>query len=247
MVQDYSTTNTHIWNTSNLKAGDYRLEVDVKSADQPASVAYQTVANITYHLGIACSSAGLAVNPASGVGHTGGSVIMTGSSATCPNPLYKFWIRDPGAAWSVVQNYSSTTTHTWGPVGTYHVGQYSMEVDVRDSSSTAAYDTVKNITYNLVGCTGATITASPPTAVHGAGPIVLTATATCPGTATFRFWIRDPGSTWSIVKDYGTGNTYTWAAANQKAGVSNIEVDVRDQGSLDAYEFATSGQTITLT
>jgi len=251
MVQDYSLTNTHVWNTTGLPNGDYRLEVDVRSQDEPSSVAYDTVANITYHIGPPpCANAGLAVAPASGTGGTGGSVVMTGSSTGCPNPVYRFWIQDPGSRWSMSQDYSATTTHTWGPVGTYHVGQYNMEVDVRDASETVAYDVVKNITYNLVGCTGATITGAPPTtAPTGAADVTLTATATCPAgaTPTYRFWIMDAGSRWSMVQDFSTSNTYTWAKGNQRIGVAHIEVDVRDQGSFDTYEFATQGQTYTYT
>ena len=248
MVQDYSASNTYTWNTkSTMVAGNYNFEVDVRSADESSSVPYDVVAHNIYHLGIACTNALLTNNPVSGTGHTGGSVLMTGSSSTCPNARYRFWIRDPGSRWSMVQDYSATTTHTWGPVGTYHVGQYSMEVDVRDTSSgSAAYDVVDNVTYNLAGCTGATITATPSSGTHGAGNITLSATATCPGTATFRFWIQDPGSRWSMVQNFGTSNTYTWAAGNQKAGTSHIEVDVRDQGSLDVYEFATSPQNVVL-
>jgi N-acetylmuramoyl-L-alanine amidase len=246
MVQDYSVTNTFNWNTTGLANGDYRLEVDVRSIDE--SVAYDVVVNITYHIGPApCTAANLTVAPAS-PGHTGGTYTMTGSSASCPNPVYRFWVQDPGRAWSIVQDYTATTTHTWGPVGTYHVGDYNMEVDVRDASETTAYDTVKNIVYHLAGCTGATLTPVPNGGVHGAVPVTLTATATCPGTATYRFWIFDAGGTrWSMVQDFSTSNTYTWAAGNQKAGTSRIEVDVRDQGSLDVYEFATSGLTDTLT
>src|SRR6266571_2073194 len=70
MSQDYSSTNTFLWKTVGLPAGDYRLEVDVKSQDEAASVAYDTVKVITFHLGIPCTSAGLAVSPASGTGHT---------------------------------------------------------------------------------------------------------------------------------------------------------------------------------
>jgi len=249
MVRDYSTIPTFSWNTANLKDGSYNLEVDVKSLDEDSTIAYDTVAHLIYTLGPTCTAATLGTAPASGSGHTGGSVTMTGGSSSCSNPLFKFWIKDAGStSWSIVQNYSSTTTHIWGPVGTYHVGQYSMEVDVRDSASSATYDTVHNITYNLVGCTAATITPVPNGGIHGAVDVTLTATATCPGTATYRFWMLDAGGTrWSMVKDYSTSNTYTWVKANQKAGVTKIEVDVRDLGSADVYEFATQGQTDTLT
>ena len=249
MVQDYSTSNKFNWNTTGLANGDYNLEVDIKSFDEPNSIGYDLVVHLIYHIGPPpCANAGLAVNPASGTGHTGGSVVMTGSSTGCPNPVYRFWIQDPGSRWSMSQDYSATTTHTWGPVGTYHVGSYNMEVDVRDSSENVSYDVVKNITYSLVGCTGATIVGAPASPqVTGAGDVTLTATATCPGTAEFRFWIMDAGSRWSMVQDFSSKTTYTWAKGNQRMGVAHIEVDVRDVGSLDTYEFATQGQTYTYT
>jgi hypothetical protein len=246
MVQDYSTTNTYNWHTTGLANGDYNLEVDVRALNEPTTDAYDTVTHLIYHIGPApCATANLTVSGGSSAttGPTGGTFTMTGSSTGCSSPVYRFWIRDPGRAWSMVQDYSATATHTWGPVGTYHVGQELMEVDVRDASESTTYDVVHNLTYNLVGCTGATIVPVPSGGVHGAVAVTLTATATCPGTPTYRFWIRDPGSRWSLVRDYSTSNTYTWAAANQRAGTSNIEVDVRDQGSLDDYEFATAGQT----
>ena len=250
MVQDYSSTATHIWNTTGLANGDELLEVDVRSADEPSTVAYDTVKNIVYHIGPPpCTAAGLNANPASGTGHTGGTITLTGSSASCPNPVYKFWIMDPGSRWSVVQNYSATTTHAWGPVGTYHVGQYRLEVDVRDASEATTYDTVSNLTYNLVGCTAASITAVPVsgTVAHGAGPVVLTGHATCPGTATYRFWIRDPGGRWSMVQNYSTTATYTWAAGAQKGGASFISVDVRDQGGADSYEATAASNPYNMT
>lgn len=249
-VQDYSTTNTHNFNTTGKANGVYNLEVDVRSQDENTSgtPSYDFVLFAQVVIG-ACTNAGLAVNPASGTGHTGGSVLMTGSSSNCASPVYRFWVQDPGRAWSIVQDYSATTTHTWGPAGTYHVGTYNMEVDVRSAGATNSYDSVANISYSLVGCTGATIAGVPASPqANGAGDIVLTATATCPGTPNYRFWIFDPnGSHWSMVQDYSAANTYTWKAGNQRRGVSKIEVDVRDAGSLDSYEFATSGQTYTTT
>jgi N-acetylmuramoyl-L-alanine amidase len=251
MVQDYSTTNSYNWNTTGLPTGDYRLEVDVKSSDEPNSIGYDFVKNMTYHIGTAPCTALLTVTGGTDATHggTGGTFTMTGSSTGCTTPTYKFWIQDPGRAWSVVQNYSATATHTWGPVGTYYLGQYRMEVDVRDATNTTdAYEAVSNVTFNLIGCTAATLTAAPPTAVTGAAPVTLTATATCQGTPTYRFWILDPGGAhWSIVKDFSVSNTYTWAAANQVKGLSHIEVDVRNQGSLESYEFATQGITYTFT
>jgi hypothetical protein len=122
-----------------------------------------------------------------------------------------------------------------------------MEVDVRDASETTSYDAVSNLTFTLTGCTVAGLTGAPPSpSVTGAGDVVLTATSTCPRAATYRFWILDAGGThWSIVQDFSTTATYTWKAANQRMGTAKIEVDVRDQGSLEVYEAVTQGLTYT--
>jgi N-acetylmuramoyl-L-alanine amidase len=253
MVQDYSTNDTYNWNTAGIANGDYKLELDVKSYDEPNSIGYDFVINKTYHVGPPPCTASLAISGGSGptTGATGGTYVMTGSSTGCPNPTYRFWILDPGGPhWSMVQDYGLTTanTHTWA--GTYYLGAYKMEVDVRDASNTSvAYEAVNNVTFTLTGCTAATISGTPPnTSVTGAVDVTLTATATCPGTPTYRFWILDAGgSHWSIVQDFSPTATYTWAKANQRAGVSKIEVDVRDKGSAEVYEFATQNQTYTFT
>lgn len=48
IVQDYSSSNSYLWNTSGLAAGSYGLEVDVR--DQGAAASYEAVANLTYTL-----------------------------------------------------------------------------------------------------------------------------------------------------------------------------------------------------
>jgi hypothetical protein len=251
MVQDYSTQNTFNWPTAGLAPGVYNMEVDIKSFDEPNSIGYDVVKNLLYTISpvTQCTTPTFTVTGGTSptTGGTGGSFVMTGSTTGCPNPVFKFWVQDPGRTWSVVQAYSAVATHTWGPIGTWYLGAYKMEVDVRDASETTSYDAVSNLTFTLTGCTVAGLTAAPPSpSVTGAGDVVLTATSTCPRAATYRFWILDAGGThWSIVQDFSTTATYTWKAANQRMGTAKIEVDVRDQGSLEVYEAVTQGLTYT--
>ena len=230
MVQDYSAATTYLWKSPAI-AGAYKFEVDVRDASE--TVAYDVVFNTTYVLqsGAACTNAGLVTAPPS-PGATGASVTLTGSSSTCPNPVYRFWIRDPGRRWSMVQDYSPATTHVWTQTGL--AGSYSLEVDVRDASETVAYDVVFNTTYLVNGCSAAGLSASPASPQAHGTPITLTGSATCPGTATYRFWVRAPGGSWQIVRDYNTTNTFTWTPA--VAGAYSLEVDVRDQNGTDTYE-----------
>jgi hypothetical protein len=230
MVQDYSAASTYAWHSPGI-AGTYRFEVDLRDATE--STVYDVVANSTYVLqsGASCTGALLTASPPS-PGGTGVSVTMTGSSATCPNPRYRFWVKDPGSRWSMVRDYSAATTHSWAQTGL--AGTYSLEVDVRDASETTAYDVVANLSYMVAGCSAAGISANPPTtAAHGT-TITLTGSATCLGTPSYKFWVKAPGGSWQVVQGYGASNTLMWTPA--VAGTYHLEVDVRDQGGTATYE-----------
>ncbi len=230
MVQDYSPGNTFTWRSPGL-AGSYRFEVDAR--DAPESVAYDVVTSLTYLLqgGNGCSNAGLGVAPPT-PGATGVAVTLTGGSSGCPNPVYRFWIKDPGSRWSMVQDYSPSNTYRWTQTG--RAGSYALEVDVRDASESTVYDSVANLTYVVNGCSAAGLAASPPSPQAHGTLITLTGSAACPGTPTYRFWIRAPGGAWRIVRDYSTSNTFSWTPAT--AGTYALEVDVRNQGATSSYE-----------
>jgi hypothetical protein len=157
---------------------------------------------------------------------------MTGSSSGCPNPVYRFWVKDPGSRWSMVQDYSPATTHLWAQTGA--AGTYALEVDVRDASETTAYDTVANLSYVAGPCSAATLSPSPAAPQAHGTPITLTGGATCLGTPAYRFWVRAPGGSWKIVQDYSSSNTFAWTPT--VAGTFSLEVDVRDQGATASYE-----------
>ena len=229
MVQDYSSTSTYAWRSPSL-VGTYRFEVDVRDAS--SAEAYDAVALQTYVLGVAaCTNAMLSVAPPT-PGATGVAVTMTGSSSSCPHPVYRFWVKDPGSRWSMVQDYSAANTHVWAQTGL--AGSYALEVDVRDASESTAYDTVANLTYAVNGCSAVTLSATPSAPqVHGTG-ISLSAAPTCPGTASFRFWVRAPGGAWQVIRNYSTSNTVSWTPA--VAGTWSLEVDVRDQNATSSYE-----------
>jgi hypothetical protein len=54
------------------------------------------------------------------------------------------------------------------------------------------------------------------------------------GTPEYRFWVRAPGGSWTIVQDYGTSSTFSWTPS--AAGTYQIEVDIRNHGSSASYE-----------
>ena len=230
IAQDYSASAAFNWATSGLARGSYALEVDVRSAG--STDAYQAVSNLNYVLGInSCAAPTLGASPVS-PGATGTPVTFTATTASCANPRYRFWVRAPGGAWRVAQDYSATSTFAWHGDGV--IGSYGVEVDVRDASESVAYDAVKNVTYTVGGCSAASLAPSPASGgLHGTA-IALTASATCPGTPAYRFWVRASGGAWTVVQGYGTSNSYSWTPL--VAGTYYLEVDVMDQGATGAYE-----------
>jgi photosystem II stability/assembly factor-like uncharacterized protein len=231
IVQAYSAMATLTWNSPNV-AGSYRFEVDVRDASETTS--YDTVANSTYVLGVTpCTTPGLTASPPS-PGATGAGATFTATTTGCPNARYQFWVQPPGGAWSIAQPYGMTSTFAWsggGAAGVYHV-----EVDVRDASESISYDAVTNTTYQLNPCSAVTLSAAPTSPQAPGTSVVLTGTATCPGTASYRFWVRTPAGAWSIMRVYSTTNTFTWNTTGLAAGSYGLEVDVRNQGASASYE-----------
>jgi len=248
IVQDYSSASTYAWNTSGRAQGTYYLEADVR--DQGSAAVYEAVGNTTFKLGPpTCHNPTLTPSPASPQA-TGATVTFTSTTTGCPNPRYRFWVRPPGGAWYIAQNYGTLNTFSWKASGA--PGAYYIEVDVRDASSTASYDAVNNITYTVNGCTAAKLTTDKTSPqLTGTASVTLTGSATCPGAAEYRFWVRAPGGAWHVVQEYSPTATYMWNTSSVAAGTYYLEVDVRDQGSVSSYEtvanatFTLSGCVVT--
>jgi hypothetical protein len=238
--QDYSTSNTFTWTGTGL-AGSYGIEVDVR--DQSSSVSYDSVKNLTYTL-TGCTSTRFSTDKASPQG-TGSTIVLTGTS-TCPGtPVYRFWTQAPNGRWTVVQDYSPTSTFSWS--GTGLAGVYGLEVDVRDQGGTDTYEKAYSTTFTIAGCTSAGLSANPASPQKAGTQVVLTGSATCPGTPEYRFWVKAPGGNWQIKQDYSSSSTFSWNTTGLAPGPYGLEVDVRDQGGTDTYEAHTSGVTYTIT
>src|SRR2546421_494870 len=232
MVQDYGTSASYAWNTTGKATGTYSLEVDVRN--QGSTATYEAVGRGTFSLDPPCAKPTLAMSPGSPQ-PVGAAVVLTSTTATCPQPLWRFWIQPPGGSWAVVQDYSSTRTFTWNTTGKA-TGTYNLEVDVRDAGTTDSYDAVTQLATMLGTCGGAKLTSDKSSPQPPGSSMVLTGSASCPGTAQYRFWTLAPGGRWAVVQDYSAASTFTWSTAGKPNGMYGLEVDVRDQGSTASYE-----------
>jgi hypothetical protein len=232
IVQDYGSSNTFAWNSPAL-GGSYRFEVDARDATEYTT--YDVVANQTFVIQArpSCTSPTLTAGPTSPA-PTGATVTLTGGSAGCPNPQYRFWVQAPGGPWTIKQDYGSAGTFSWSGSGL--AGSYRFEVDVREQTegTSVSYDSVSNITYVVAGCSAAGLNAGQSNTAPSGSAVTLAANATCLGTPTFKFWIRAPGGAWTVVRAYSSANTFVWTPS--APGSYNLEVDVRNQGGTDSYE-----------
>src|SRR5207249_4588463 len=64
----------------------------------------------------------------------------------------------------------------------------------------------------------------------------FTATVTCQGTPEYRFLVLPPGGTWTVVQDYGAGNTFKWPPAGTPYGDYYVGVHARTTGTAVHYE-----------
>ncbi len=180
-----------------------------------------------------CTSVTASVAPPSPAA-AGTPVTIAAAAVGCPNPRYRFWVQTPGGPWTIKQDYSAASTFTW--TGTGQAGGYNLEVDARDAIESVSYDVVTNFTYQLAGCSGVGLGTSPASPQTPGSSVLLTATATCAGTPTYRFWVQNLSGAWSIKQDYSTTATFSWSTAGLPTGIYGLEVDVRGLGSTDAYQ-----------
>jgi hypothetical protein len=144
IVQDFSPTSTYSLNTSGKPSGAYGLEVDVRN--QGSTAVYETVANLNYLID-ACTGAKLTTNVASPQAR-GTTIVLTGSATCLGTPQYRFWLRPSNGAWAIVQDYNPSSMYGWNTTG-LTAGTYYLEVDIRDTGSSAVYETVANITFAI--------------------------------------------------------------------------------------------------
>ena len=233
MAQDYSANNTYSW-TNHVTLGTYTLEVLVKASTETAKN-FDSYLPMTYTISAAaCSKPTLAASPSSYPQVAGTSVLLTASS-TCSDttPLYQFWVQTPDLAFHMLQDYSPTNTASWTNNDT-QIGNYTLEVLVRNTGSLAAYDTFTSIPYAMQLCNTPTLSTGTATSpyISGSGAITLTASATCVGGAQYAFYYYD--TSFHLIQAYSASNTATWKA-DYKAGSYNLLVEVRPAGSSAAF------------
>jgi hypothetical protein len=249
VAQAYSTASSFKWNTAGLPLGSYRFSIWVKDAGSNAS--YDAFnASLLYSLVYKpCGGLGVTSSPATWAS-VGSAVTVAGSTVTCPNPQYQFWVLAPGAAsWQLGQAFSSGASFAWSTAGKTP-GVYRFSVWAKDALSTASYDSFNaDFYFQLVApCTAVAAAVAPKSPATVGTAVSVTASGTgCPNPL-YEFWILSPGaSTWLLAQGYSSSAVYHWANAGDGLGAYRFSVWAKDAASPAAYDAFDASQYFTLT
>jgi len=248
--QDWSATNTWTWTPS--ETGVYNFQVWVKANDSSAeydtfSSQVYTSATVTSCTAVTASVSPSGSTPNGSLGQTsiGDAVTITsGASCGASTPEFQIWSEDPTGAWTMLQDYSTSTSYTWNTAGGLN-GTYYFQVWARAVGSPATYDAFGSFAYILsTPCSAASSGFTPAMSTVAGNPVTYTAAATCGGTPTYEFWQQTPSGNWSVVQPWSTNATYSWDTTGATSGTYNYQVWVANQGSTAEYEVFTSASYV---
>src|SRR4029077_18600120 len=234
MVQDYGNGPAFTW-TNHVTLGTYTLEVLVRATTETR--VWDTYLTVQYAItATPCTTPTLVASPSSTPQVAGTPVLLTATTTCGTTPLYQFWVVTPDHVFHMLHDYSSSATSNWATFDT-QIGNYTLEVLVKNTGSLGAYDAFTTIPYSMQVCDTPTLNTGGATSPYasGSGPITLTASASCFGGAQYEFWYQDPAAAFHLIgSGYGAGNTAQWSA-DFKAGSYNLLVEVRPLGSTANY------------
>jgi hypothetical protein len=235
-----TAAGTTSWSASSvpLQSGSNVITITARDAAGNASTKSLTV---TYSAPLALTNLTANLTAPQLVG-TPITFTATATNGTAPYS-YKWWVFD-GVTWTILQNWSASSTYTWTPTAANSA--YRVAVWVRSANNTTdAYDNLQsngsiafpvNPASLAVPLTLTSLTADLPSPQPAGSTITFTATA-AGGTAPYHFkWFVFDGKSWIVMQDWSTSNTWIWTAPspNRKGRVG---VWVRSAGSTaDAYD-----------
>lgn len=209
VLRNWGTSASFTWTPT--QGNSYTITVWARSAGATADVAE---ASRTVNFVITTPvTVGLTANVASP--QTVGATITftaTPTGGLAPHQ-YKWWLWD-GSTWTVARNWATGTTYTWTP--TQPNPAYRVSVWVRNAGKTAdVQDAFAYIDFPITSTTTApaTITSftSSLSSPRQTGTAITFTTTVAGGVAPYQYkWWLWNGSTWTIVGDWNTANTFTW-------------------------------------
>lgn len=137
--------------------------------------------------------------------------------------------------WTVVKDYSTTTTYTWVP-GWGEEGQYTLQVRGRNAGSSASYDATLNSNTFQIDRAPMQLSADALFPLAPGSTATIRAQAGSVGdTLEYQFWLYNQTTgTWTNARSYSTSQTYAWTPAS--VGSYAFQVWARQVGSSATWD-----------
>lgn len=228
LLRNWSTANAYTWTPTQANAG-YRIGIWVRSAGVTADV---SSVNLSVPFAISSPSLPSITSLVSNVASPqapGASISFTTAATGGVAPYqFKWWLFD-GAAWTLLQDWSPSTSYVWTP--TQANANYRISVWARNAGVTADVSSVsRTVSYAI----GAPASSSAPLTITGltsnvASPRTIGTTVTFTASAAggvgpyeYKWWLYD-GARWSLLRDWTASTFYMWtptqANANYRIGI----------------------------
>ena len=128
--------------------------------------------------------------------------------------------RAPSGSWTVLRNYSTSTSHTWTPASE---GKYTVQIKAKDNSGT-----VQVKTFTLTVSNNFTNNSKISATSISKGKSVTFTGAASGGTTPYQFAyvVQAPSGKWTVLKDYSTAASHTWTPAS--VGKYTVQIKAKD-------------------
>jgi hypothetical protein len=137
VMQDWGTSSSWTWDTTNVQAGKYAIRADARGASvatQDPDATAQVEVDVVHALpsgspGGSCKAVSVTMSAASPIS-AGTQLTVTATASGCSGADYRFWVIEPNGVALVMQSWGSTSTWTWDTTG-QQAGTYTIKVDAR--------------------------------------------------------------------------------------------------------------------
>jgi len=238
--QAYSPSNTFVWTPP--VQGAYALQVWTRRIGSTAAFEdWRGTGSLSVTQPSPVQVTSLTSYPQTSVITQGTQVTWIATATGGTPPLqYQFWRLRQGVGWTMVQDYSPNSSFAWIPAPT-DAGTYTMQVWVRSTGSSAAYDDWRSSADVIVQAPPPVIVTIDPSATFST-PAYSTLTFTATGSGggqplVYQFWRFkfDPG-VWTLIQDYSPVNTYSWTPTASDTGAYAIQVWARTATSTAPFD-----------
>jgi len=237
IVRPYSANSAWTWNTTNIPAGPYVLQVWARNAG--TTVTYDTWKGLAFTIVASPATSVTLTSSVPSPQIAGAAVIFSASASGASGSYeYQFVLMNPQGAWSIVRPYSAVNTWTWN-TASIPAGSYVLQVWARNAGTTVTYDAWKGLAFSIsrTPVTAVTLSASAPSPQTGGAVITFSASASgTSGSYEYQFVLMNPQGAWSIVRPYSSTNSWTWNTASIPTGSYVLQVWARNAGTTVSYD-----------